>query len=183
MIGKQDNRGLTLIEVLVATAIFMIIFVIIADLAILFNKNPQQVIRQKQVENDLDYAIEFLSQKIRTNTIDYSSYTDLTTNDPTNILRLIDKDNNQTYFEINRNRLKYWNSDGEDAYVTSDDVVIDGLNFYIYPAESPWEYDYGTKMHHNNDQPRVMISIAAHHVDDDTPIYLQTTISSRLYER
>ena len=190
MIGKQDKkerRGFTLIEVLVSTAIFIIIFVIIADLAILFNKNPQQVIRQKQVENDLDYAIEFLSQKIRTNTIDYDKYIDeiidLTNVDsadnPTNILYLIDTNGNQTTFDLTSDKLRY-----ESTNITSNDVIIDTLNFYIYPTATPWEYDFIIeKIHNNNDQPRVTISITAHHVDDDTPIYLQTTISTRVYER
>jgi prepilin-type N-terminal cleavage/methylation domain-containing protein len=189
MIGKRDNKGFTLIEILVSTAIFLIIFVIIADLAILFNKNPQQVIREKQVENELDYAMEFLAQKIRTNTINYERFIDdsidLTdaADNPTNLLYLIDANNNATFFSLDSNRLTYWDSEGNDAAVTSQDVEIDSLNFYIYPTETPWEYDFGSKMHNNNDQPRVTISITAHHVDDDTPIYLQTMVSTRVYER
>ncbi|MFH0819369.1 MAG: type II secretion system protein [Patescibacteria group bacterium] len=189
MIGKiiKKNKGFTLIEIVVATGIFLIIFVIISDLAITFNRNPQELIYQKKLEREVDYCMEFLAQKIRTDNIDYSAYIsdgqDLTSSadNPSDRLYLINQYGEHDNFYVSSNL--YYDNGAVGENVNSANVVFDNIYFYIYPATDPF-----SEASTVNYQPRVTVSLQAHYTEDgvdynDISIILQTTISSRFYDR
>jgi hypothetical protein len=185
MIGniKSKNQGFTVIEALISAGMFIIIFVLIVDLAVIFTRHPEKIIRKKQIEIELSYAVEKISQKIRTSEIDYSKYSSPLVN-PATTLHLINDIDGEIAITQTGTTLTM-NSDN----LTSDKVVIDAgqLHFFVNPTTDPFCDSYTTGSYivcSSNAQPLVTISLLAHHVDDAaTTINLQTTISSRVYER
>jgi len=190
--NRLNREGMTLIEMLVATAIFMIIVIVVVDLAILFNKNPEDMFRQKKLEREMDYTMEFIAQKIRTNKIDYDIYEGMVTdyltkswNNPSNRLYLYSNEDEHIYFAFDSNMITYYDSTGLSETLHSSDIIIDNAKFFIKPYKDPFIYD-STSGYSYNEQPRVVISLQAHHVSDtdlEYPLYLQTAITTRTYER
>lgn len=182
MIGKADKKGFTLIEILMATAIFLVIFVIILDLTVLFTRHPEQIIRQKKLENEMSYTMDFIAQKIRMNKIDYSAY-DVPLTSPSDALNLVDKNGYKSSFSLTAQGILNYSYNP----VHSNEIVIDSARYYIDPVLDPYCDTFATGAYQacgSNSQPLVTINISAHHKDDPSLTQvLQTTILSRVYER
>lgn len=184
MRGNIKQRGFTLIEAVVAAGIFIIIFVLVIDLAVIFTRNPQRIIRQKQIETDVNYLMEKAAQKIRISNIDYDTYDLLGTpiSNPDDFVYLINDSDGS--FSISK-------SSGDILLNTdplnSNKTVIDQFIVYVNPIDNPFCNNFETGAYIaclSDTQPRVTMAILAHHVDDANITFnIQTTISSRIYER
>lgn len=183
----QKQRGFTLIETLIAVAIFALIFVVVADIAIIFLKNPQKIMQTKKTESEMDYCMEFIAQKLRTNTIDYARYvstsTDITlsSRNPSNILYLINDQGVQSYiYYRTTDSYLYYHDGSTSVTINSSEVIFSNIDFYISPTTDPFTEGTTTV----NDQPRVTILMQGHYnTGSYESVDLQSTIVSRIYER
>ncbi|MFA6028051.1 MAG: prepilin-type N-terminal cleavage/methylation domain-containing protein [Patescibacteria group bacterium] len=188
MTGKLNNKGFSLIEVLVSMMIFLVIFIIVMDLTVLFTQHPEKIIRRKKLEGEMSYTMEFMAQKIRTNKINYALYSS-----PVGLsnitLYLIDSDGNQTRLSKSstQTNIYYYPSSGGSQAINSTDIVIDSISFRIYPLSNPYCDNFSTGSYvacSFNEQPRVIINMVAHHaLDKSIKQVLQTAVVSRIYER
>lgn len=186
-IKKQD--GYTLVEILVATTLFLLIFILIIDIAVIFTRDPQKIIRQKKLETELEYAVEQISREIRIDTIDYN----YSFNTPDDDIYLLRRDLNQTHIlhdSINKKVKIEALENGiivAEEYATTEKIEVTDLKFYIRPISEPFcdYFETGAYQECSSDvQPRVTFSITARHADDyNIQTTLQTTASSRIYKR
>lgn len=191
----QNQKGFTLIDMLVAITIFTLIFLIVVDIFLISQRVERKILIEQKVLADGRLALEKIAQQIRLKNIDYSDSW------PTEIenseLRLVDELDNKIYFrqgsvtnpdsdcpagvsnclEMSLNQGASWQA------LTSNNVEIENLNFYIYPIEDPFQIQAGGYL--ANQQPRVTINLT---LSSDLPeftsdLILQTTVSSRVYKR
>jgi type II secretory pathway component PulJ len=174
--NKYDKqKGLTLIEVIVATSIFVLM--IIATMAIYFNilKSQQNTRALMLVQQEAKYVLAVISKDIRMSEImsagGINSILDI------KAFKIIDdpdygyeETSNKYYLENNKLIKKI----GTKEYqLTSDRLKVDNLYFYVYKTST---------------QARVTIVMTVSNNQGSLPeaqkkISLQTTVSSRIYEK
>ncbi|MCD6284112.1 prepilin-type N-terminal cleavage/methylation domain-containing protein [bacterium] len=157
-----NKKGLTLIELIIALAIFSIVVLLVSDIFLDVIKGQRRSIGIQNIEENLRYTLERMSREIRMSEVKTGEGTfsslDITAHKPTG-------DEDVSYKlssdEITRN----------DISITSQNTVkITDLKFYVKK---------------NSVQPRVTIVIKAESKDGKqeqiSKIHLQTTVVSREY--
>jgi type II secretory pathway pseudopilin PulG len=170
----NNSDGFTLVEMLVASAVFIVIVTTVTAIFVLGINLQRRATRGVTLQQEAQMVMSSMSKKIRKSLIDYdySGYEgnltepedELALRDPKIIYRLNNKILEQSTDEIN------W------AAVTSAKVEVKRLNFYIYPLEDPFD-----PLNPQNIQPRVTIVMKL--ASDDQEIILQETIPQRFSER
>jgi len=157
-----NKKGLTLIELIIALAIFSIVVLLVSDIFLDVIKGQRRSIGIQNIEENLRYTLERISREIRMSEVKTGEGTfnslDITAHKPTG-------DEDVSYKlssdEITRN----------DISITSQNTVkITDLKFYVKK---------------NSVQPRVTIVIKAESKGEKqeqiSKIHLQTTVVSREY--
>jgi len=173
----KQISGFTLIEILVATAIFAVASVIIGGIFMNATNLQRQSANVQRLQNEGRYMIEKIAREIRGRELDLynSSSTAL-------VFKKDESGNVVTIQYRSSSSLAYTSQDGT-ANLNAADVRIPSLKFFIYPQ---YEYIPGTSTPTINVQPRVTILMKI--VNNDIPKYqkqitIQTTISSKIYNR
>lgn len=176
----KKPHGFTVVELLVATTVFVIVVTAIIQLLFMFLRGPLQQIRQKQLEEQLTYATSEMSHYIRQSKIDYSASTSTS-------LQLISADNvtRQFSYDDANHTIVFTQNDqfGEGvANFTGANVEIQSLKFFIYPAADPTVVIPGEAA--LNNQPAVVMVIQAQRKDDaNIKARFQILTTSRYYAR
>lgn len=180
MTKKIKNRpGFTLLEMIVATAIFVIVSTICIGIYILTMKANTQVISMQKIQNEMRFAMDYISREVRLGTIYYDYYENSEIQNPVDVLALEDNFSNRVFFrrverenedgEINGFlQVQYNNSNWSD--ITGNNVNVEDLYFYIDPITSDVK-----------NQNIVTIVMRFFDDRDESEILLQTTISARNY--
>ena len=181
----SQPSGFTIVEVLVSAAVFVVVVVAIVNVILLFIKGPLNQAAEKQLQNELDYFYQQAFKEIPWSTIDYSAYPSGITN-PESDLHLL----SETPDVVQQPVYVYLNATGQimvddsvnPAYpVTSADIVVTTLEFYIYPQTDPFDVTGPTVV---NNQPTVVLYVVAHDAEDpEIELSYQSTITSRFYIR
>ena len=149
--ATKDNRGYSLLEMMVSVAMFAVIFLMITSIYLSLVESQRSVIATQNIQESMKFIFEVMSKEIRTasKSDDFCS-TQLglnADNAPANKIFNIDSSGAEPilYFE-NKNkkcvayfleddagvgRLKI-NRDGEEMFVTPDDINLENLNFNVY---------------------------------------------------
>jgi len=189
MSNIQNNQsGFTLVEMLVAIAIFVTSLTAVSAIFMYSNKSQRATEVISEVQSDARFALEVMAQQIRKSSIDYASsqYGGIIDSNPEEVLVLRDSNNNQVWFRrsASSGRGIIEMSENGTAWVdlTPPDIKIDLLKFYISPSEDPFSSNPNS-----NKQPLVTIVMASSSTDyageNIVPAFLQTTVSSRQYIR
>ncbi|NQT50050.1 prepilin-type N-terminal cleavage/methylation domain-containing protein [Candidatus Kuenenbacteria bacterium] len=190
----MNQRGFSLIEMLVVMALFLTLMLVVSDIFLSVSLTQRKILTGQRAMNDLQYNVEQIVQQTRMNKIDYDYYNDQITH-PIDKLALINE-NDETVLiykydegcapEVLSCILQKVGND--DAFVlSSNNIEIEKLDFYILPKESPYQFDELQGEYKSDNQPQVIIVVQgktlALHEEDVKTINLQTTVSSRYYER
>lgn len=188
---KNSTSGFTLVEALVATAVFVIVITIALDIVLFFVKIPLEGNLGEGVQQDLNYAVEQFAYSQRNAEIDYNRYAiDPACAGPlaigTAMTALCTVDNGISSIaqlgihpKTGTNEMLYINDGSAPQPITGNDIIITDVQFYIYPAANP--YDVTTGIHN---QPAIVMVISAQSIEDDSHTYTyQTMVTTRLYER
>lgn len=192
--NKQNNQfGFTLIEILVAMAIFTTATVTIADIFLLSNKSQRKTESMQSSESDARFAMEVMAQAIRHGRIDYNAY-GIVSGFPGMVnpgsqpsLYLLDDDGIGIRFQRilvgGRGVLRVSQDSGATwTDITPIDISVGAIAFNIWPLKDPFIYpDF------SSNQPLVTISMSTTNLSTEgsslPPTFLQTTVSSRKYLR
>lgn len=190
-IGKYHAQGFTLVEALVATAVFVIVITIALDIILFFIKIPLDGNLGEGVQQDLNYVLEQFAYSQRNAEIDYNRYTSdpacggpLVVGTAVTALCTIDNASSSiaqlgTHPITGANEMLYIDDGSVPQPMTGNDIIITDLQFYIYPAANP--FDVTTGMHN---EPAIVMVVSAQSIDDDSHNYIyQTMVTTRLYER
>ncbi len=204
---KSGQLGFTLIEIVVATAVFSTAAVLITDIFMMSQKAQLKTAGQTKIQADARYVIEAMSREIRMSSIDYDYLTNElgVLSDPleTDFLPLLDIQGNSTVFSIKdaaslvchtgvTNCLAVKRNDSAWASITPDDVNVTDVSFYIYPSADPFEIIIdpvtpGDSGYRVNTVPYVTVVFESESEISKDGVSeinnLQTTVSSRVYKR
>lgn len=186
----KQQKGFTLIEMIVAVGLFAIVSVIISQLFITFNRTQRRSGINAELQSDARVVMSQITERIRSGMIDYTAYGG-TIVSPTESLHIIDENGALVTIEkttgascpdTDSSPCLTISEDGGTAFpMSSKEFTVDTIQFYIDPATDPVP---GTGP---DIQPRVTYTLGLKSTSnasaDQQPIYVQSTISSRVYFR
>lgn len=183
MIGAmQLRKGFTLVELLVAAALFATVVVVAVNIFILTLRKPLRQIDNQHLQEEVSYVFEVMSYQLTQAQIDYSLYGGSITN-PVNTLYLTFPGDEQVEISLDSGQIILANLTSSDktplSSTVNGDVEIDELVFYVYPTADPTDPANGIDR-----QEAVVAYISGHSVQDvATEFAAQTFITFRSYAR
>ena len=189
----MNNKGYTLIEVMVAVGIFTIVIAAPTGFLVSSIKGQQKALASQEVLDETSYALEYISRSLRMAKKELNCESKLTpstcaclknagygtnyelTREGRGIKFTNYQNQYQEFFlDINDNRLKEIKDGGEAIPLTSDDLEI--VFFKIGPQDSWGQND--------NKQPKITLFLEVKGIESARPelqpkIQIQTTISQR----
>jgi len=186
---NKNESGFTLMEMLIAVAVFSVVITVSLDLYFVAQKAQHKTTAIQRVQSDARYSIEAMAREIRTDKIDYS----MAIGNPSSSLSLVDVDGQSIVFrKIDDETIAGCSlvpciglkvgSSGSWLKLTPEKIKVIDLKFFIYPTTDP----FATGV--IGEQPRVTILLTVQNqpsatvADQDArSITLQTTVSSRYY--
>lgn len=173
-------RGFTVIEMVVAIAVFSFALVAICGIFLSITKAQRKNSIDQKVQFEASYALETITQALRRYSIDYSG----PINNPVSSLVLVRQDKESiTFLKGGDNRLKMQIGTAAAENILSDQVKVNDLKFWITPVADPFI------LGGPNEQPRVTIVLNLSQSKNTTKpeeqasIRVQTTITQRVYKR
>jgi|YelNatPaOPRAMG01_1025707.scaffolds.fasta_scaffold21176_7 prepilin-type N-terminal cleavage/methylation domain-containing protein len=161
---KEQNSGFTIVEMLVATAIFLTVIGITTGTFLVSLRTQSYLLASVNATENISYALEVMSREIRMGKDFFSP-----TEDTLNFLNIDDK---AVVYRLNSDTLQIERSigGGEFRALTSPDVRVLDLKFIINGAARD-----------DNQQVKVTIlaKIAGYAGRRQIETYLETTVSSR----
>lgn len=199
---KNNQAGLTLVEILVAVSIFSLLAVVVSGIYVAFSNAQARATRAQRLLNDSQFALVGMAREIRNNQLYYGfgltpancnaeiqPEPDITVdtcifllkNDGTIVAFAKETGSNKLDYLVKNSTTKVWTVTGFVFNDGDEGVIIDNLNFVYAPLTDP------SIEGNANQQPLVMIQFKVSTAD--TNIYkkvsynLQTSVSSRIYKR
>lgn len=192
----MNKKGFTLVEMMVVLAVFSVVMVVIVDIFMIASKASRRTLAIQQIQSDARYSMEAVSREIRMDEIDYdwSGYAGGIAT-PEDTLALRDADDNSIIFKKSSENCPSGtlsclvvSLDGGATFasITSLGNTVLDLKFYIDPLVDPFKMNV-SHTYDSNHEPRVTIVFVTKGVggrpDEQQTIYLQTTVSGRVYRR
>ncbi len=185
---QTSGQGFTLVELLVVLAIFGTAMVVIADIFIRINDTSRRVEFGNRIQGELRFAIERVTEAVRTGRIDYGAYGGTIPAGGGQALHLLDADGAALSFTLETNQLcpasspqcLVMTSNGRSASLTPNGVEVEQVLFFVSPATDPFARDARGQFL-SDEEPRVTIALRL--AGAGTHLTVQTTISSRYYAR
>ncbi|MFA6919174.1 MAG: prepilin-type N-terminal cleavage/methylation domain-containing protein [Patescibacteria group bacterium] len=183
MKNNNNTKGFTLVEILMATAIFSILSVTICGIFINASNLQVQISNYQKLQNDGRYITEKIAKELRSKDV----VLPYPANNPTSSISFWpDEAGNKVriYFDSSTGSLIY-EKNGQGAELNSLDVKVANVDFFVYPVQDPFNINVASAT--PDIQPRITLLLEI--VNKNTaPKYkkrliLQTTISSREYKR
>lgn len=201
MIGDKlvrDNRGLTLMELLVVMGVFSLTVTMTSAIFIQTSRAQRRVIALNAAQADLRFALEAMVREVRGGQIDYASYGSsggVQVPSDALIIRSAGGSKLKFYAETDPTvcpggvaKCLAVNVDGQSQSVTSAGVELQDLTFFITPQSDPFSIDPATGLYKADAQPLVTISLKVKAAGsagtvDAAVLTAQTTVASRQYAR
>lgn len=197
---KNNQSGLTLVEILVAVSIFSLLSVVVSGIYVAFSNAQARATRAQRLLNDAQFALVGMAREIRNNELYYGfggmtpaicdteidnlsveSCVFLRKNDGTIVAFAKESGVNKLDYLVKDQINDTWSVTGFVFNDGDEGVEINSLNFVIEPSTDP------SIEGNTNRQPFVMLQVQVNTAD--TNIYkkvsynLQTSVSSRVYKR
>ncbi|MDD2680586.1 MAG: hypothetical protein PHE20_00610 [Patescibacteria group bacterium] len=178
---QYSKQGNTLIEVIVSTALFVVIMLSMTQIFKMMLDYQRQAIATQNVQENLKYFFEVISKELRTAKRANSSCASLPAN-----ARFLRESN--TYGEVLH--LKNYHDECVTYSLDDDNGVIrfkverGGYGGYLSPAQINISDLHFLVREENDQQAFITINMGAHSVGREasySQMYLQTTITSRYY--
>jgi len=175
----KNNKGFTLVEMLMAVAIFGIASVIIAATFINATNLERETASYQKLQNNSRYILEKIAKEIRAREIvpiypgeNPASIIDFYPDEYGSVVSI--------YYDSAGKNLVY-NQDGLSDNLNSSDVAVEELKMFILPSKNPFSQEPVS-----NIQPRVTIYAKLKNKPESkytNELIVQTTISSKFYKR
>lgn len=182
---KKLNKGFTLIEIMVASSLFLSVMLIVSGAVLSVFDANQKSKNLRSVMDNFNLTMESMTRTIRFGT-NYHSYgcgapVDITVpNDcdtPSDSISIKAEDGSTVTYTLSGGRIKKGAS-----YITSPDVTITNLSFWVL-GSAP--YCVSSCVTKNTIQPRVVILVSGYVGLRETTrssFTLETTVSQRIFD-
>jgi hypothetical protein len=168
---------------------------VIVDIFMMASRAERRTLAIQKIQSDVRYSLEVMSREIKMDMIDYDYYGGTIASVPTDVLTLRDADDNQIIFKKSSENCPSGTTnclvvslDGGTNWesITVPGINVEDLKFYIDPTVDPFKMNAGNT-YDSDSQPRVTITLRTKGVggrpDEQHTVYLQTTVSNRIYKR
>lgn len=175
-----NRKGFTLVELLVAAALFATVVVVAVNIFILTLRKPLLQIDNQHLQEEIVYAFELLEYQLSQAKIDYTYYSSIT-NPLTELYYLVDGAQMKLFLSGGQIIVEEVASGVQYPLTTTagGDIFIDDLILYAYPKTDPSNPISGPDY-----QEAVVVYISGHSVNDpNTTFAAQTFITFRTYVR
>jgi prepilin-type N-terminal cleavage/methylation domain-containing protein len=197
-----NDRGFTLMELLVVLGLFSTVVVASSDIFLLANRSQRKLFGLERTQADARFTMEAITREVRTGLIDYAYYAGRGTamGTPDGELALIDSTNTKVKFQVSDTSNEANCADasskpcllvsvggGTPTAVTPKGVQVNNAKFYISPTTDPNVLDPNTGAYAANVQPHVTVVLILRSTrersTEQSVVYLQTTATNRKYKR
>ncbi len=200
MIHQNNNFGFTLVELMVATGVFLVVVTMSTSIFVTVSRTQKQTQATQTLQSDVSYAFEKIARQLRFGSISYEGVL----SGASSRIQIIDTQGRRVVFttdpvadcendshdECIRMGVDL-NADGnvspsEFTYLTPNSMRVRRLRFFVSPSVDPFK-QVSSGVYQSNIQPRTTLVLEAEKFTSDASerqtIILQTTILSRVYER
>lgn len=191
----KSPPGFTLLEAITVTAIFGITVVSVLNLYLIFFKTETQVEQQITVESDARFVLSSLTSSVQVSSIDYDYYGGTVPTNP-GVLALLTPEHETIRFRFDTASQTVETCQHRPINDPCDDsdpsqwaalnnpasTPIQAWTVWVSPSQNPFERN-GAGKAFSNSQPMISVVVRAHDKDGGNPVTLQTTFTSRAYER
>ncbi len=177
----MKNKAFTLIEVLVSIVISaLLLTIVLGSFWLLIKINKKNEI-SGELQREISFAMIRISDKIKSNSIDYQAYT----SDSSSICQNASLSSGTQNRLCLQNKYKFQQKNTNlfmnDQPLFSNDFEVDFVDFIVSPAEDPFSdiSKIGIQL-----QPKVTIKLKVKSKKyEDLFLEIQSTISSRKYQK
>lgn len=186
-VSLPGSRGFTLVELLVSVSLFAVIMLIsMGSILSVFEANKKSQTLRAVMDN-LNFTLEAMTRTIRFGTNYHCDITQGTLTSPRDCAAGADSFSvldstgaNQVTYKLSGTRIARSINGGADYYLTSSDVTIQSLKFYVFGST---KYSTGADLY----QPQVIIVVGGYAGSTTRPTIqstfsLQTTVSQRVFD-
>lgn len=179
MTNNKSQKGFTLIEAVVATAVFA--FVVSSVIAVYAEviKLDRKTRGQRAVYDNARFIMEFLAKEIRNGSVSYSSYPSGTV--PSNPELYIYNQNNELERMYLNGTNMVLNKNGVTTNLNSSGTRVTNLRFYVSPLVDPYTPAKVSQTHPSVTVVLELTSNFGSNPADVTKLNLQSTFSTRSY--
>lgn len=193
----KNNRGFTLVEMLVAMAIFVIFVGVILNSYTTIVRSQREANEYRIMYSEAREMFDYLSLKLRDGMVDYGFYREGGVGGVMDSLVLVSKDASERIylsydpadedFDVKVNAFDGKNDlDLLSEFSFGDEVKIKELSFYVSPSNDPYDNDF-----YDQDaiqfQPKVTVYARFERelsgAREPFVMDLETTVSSRVYNQ
>lgn len=179
----RREKGFTLIEAVVSTAVFSMVIVSILGVYSSVLRLDRRTRTERAVQGNARFLLEYFSKDIRNGRIDYSKYPGGNASNTSNSLWISNQANEDEFFFLSGTDLKLQKTVSGSLSTTnlnSSDVKVTKASFLLSPSQDPL-----TIAKISNQQPSVTIILeltsSTYGGGEGSKVNIQTTLTSRNY--
>lgn len=189
-------------ELLVVLGLFSTVVVASSDIFLLASRAQRKVFGLERTQADARFTMEAIAREVRTGTVDYAYYAGraVPLGVPDAELALVDSTNTRLKFSVSdastesacasassRPCMLVTIGAGSPVAISPKGVKVRNAKFYLAPTVDPMTFDVVSGTYASNVQPHVTVVLvlesSVERVEDQSVVYLQTTVSNRGYRR
>jgi len=200
--SRAGRRGFTLIEMLVAIAVFSVLIAAASDIFMMASRAQRKIFDLQSMQASSRFTLDAIVREVRTGTIDYGYYAsrEPSLKTPERVLALIDSEETPIKFyesdelteaycgdALNTPCLLVEVGDYDPAPLNPRGIKVHAVNFFITPEVDPMAFDLTIPGYASDVQPIVTMVMSLESVGrksgERTYLDVQATATSRKYVR
>lgn len=127
---RKNNKGFSLLEIVVSISIFSIVFIMMVNILSYINKLQKDTLLFYNLESGFQNVINKMNTNIEGTSLNYLFYPIII--NPSDTLFLLTRDNLPLVYRLNNKKIEFSDNGGINFYALNDSSVeVNDLDFYV----------------------------------------------------